>query len=216
LTARAIALPERVRERARRSLDLLEEASTQIVGSVLDAGSRALNAAADYVSEVVPQRRVRRPALEGLAAEQVAWARCTIETLEQSASQIDDDALRVELLRAKLQTVRHAETATQLLEELRGRTREGDEMPRVQPVSVHGAGGPEEGRARHDLASALSAAIQHAEGWRALMRVAAAGEPERVTAALGRACEAVGREPENLVDLLLNALVQRTVDAMLA
>ena len=215
ITAQALSLPERVRESARRSLELVEEAGTQIVSSVLNVGSRALSKAVDYVNEIVPRRRVRHQALEQLVLEQLAWVQCTTEALERSAGEIVDDQLRMQLVRSKLQAIRHIETLSQLLGAVGGRMRAPDEMPRVRPATVNGAGHPGNGRVCHDLASAFSAAVQGAEGWRALAQISALAEPERISEALGRACEVVGREPDEQVDLLREALTNRTVESVL-
>jgi hypothetical protein len=213
LTSQALNLPDRVRASARRSLDVLEDAGTQIVVTMLNAGSRALNAAADYVNDIVPRRRVRRAGLEQLLLEQMAWTQTATDALERSASEIDDDGLRVRLVRCKLQAIRQGETLTQLIGAIGGGMREPERMPRVRPVGIDGARGPDEGRVRHDLARALSIAVQQAEGWKALAEVAALAEQEGVATALGRACETVGTEPQEQIDLLQEALLQRTVEA---
>jgi hypothetical protein len=213
LTAGALHLPEMVRERARRGVERAEEVGAGIVAGVLNAGSRALNVAADYVSEIVPRRRVRRSALELLVLEQLAWAQAGTDALERVAGEIDDGGLRVQLVRAKLQSIRHGETLTQLLGRLGARMHRPDQMPRVEPASTDGH--PRAGRVRHDLARALSCAEQQADGWRALAQIAAGADSEAVAMALAGACEIVGTEAEEQVALLRDAVIRRTTDTVL-
>ena len=59
LGARIVRLPELIRERARRSIEALETTGARAVVSVIDRGTEVLSTAAEYVSEIVPRRRVR-------------------------------------------------------------------------------------------------------------------------------------------------------------
>jgi hypothetical protein len=182
------------------------------VSGVLDAGGRALNAAAGYVGELAPRHPVEPGMLERLVLEQLAWTKCGETAYEQAIEAVHADRLRMQLVHAKLRNVREQEVLSQLVRDIGARP--PGEMPTTRPVSVGGDGhaSPEP---RHSLASALSIAVQSAEGWRAMAAVAGRAHPDHIAQALWRACEAVGNEPREQVEVLAGAILEQTTAAVL-
>ena len=171
--------------------------------------------AADYVSELAPRRRVQRRALEQLIVEMLGWAHAGTEAYDWTASETEDQGLRVRLVRCKLQTIRHGETLALLLREIGGSV-PGEERATPPPVvdGRNGARGP--AAVRQGLAHTLTIAVQGAEGWKALQRIASWAEPDRIGHAILRAGEAVGNEPEEQLAFLRETLLDETVEAVLA
>jgi hypothetical protein len=210
-------LPDLVREGARRSVELVETAGTRAVVGVIQAGTAVLSRAADYVSELTPRRRVQRQALEQLVIEQITWAHQGTEAYDRTVDEAEDTGMRMRLVRFKLQSVKQAEALTALLSEIGG-TLPAEERAAPPPTvpARDGRRGRGAAAARQGLAHALTIAVQGAEGWRALGRVGALAEQDRLAEALVRACEAVGAEPEEAVDFLRQALLEKTVASVLA
>ena len=214
--AQLLNLPELVREGARKSVEIVETAGARAVVSMIDAGTKVLGAAADYVSELTPRRRVHREALEQLVLEQLTWAHQGTEAYDSTVDETDDPQMRLQLVRFKLQTIKQAEALTELLHEIGGSLPAEDEE--ASPSTLPGR---DERRtrglaARQGLAHALTIAVQSAEGWRALNRIAAWAEQDRVANAIIRASESVGGEPAEQVDFLRQALLDKTIDLVLA
>jgi hypothetical protein len=90
--AQITSLPDAVRERARRGVELVESASARAAVSVIQAGTKVLSAAAEYVDELVPWHRIDRRALEELVSEQLRWAHAGTEAYDRAVSEIDDAA----------------------------------------------------------------------------------------------------------------------------
>jgi hypothetical protein len=215
LGAQIFHLPELVREGARLGVEAVETAGTRAVVSMIHAGTKALNVAADYVSEIAPRRRVQRRALEELIIEMLGWAHAGTEAYDWTASGTEDQGLRVRLVRYKLQTIRHGETLTLLLREIGGSV-PSEERGTPPPVVGRrdGARGP--AAVRQGIAHALTVAVQSAEGWKALERIATWAEPDRIGQAIVRAGEAVGHELQEQLDFLRETLLDETVEAVLA
>jgi hypothetical protein len=210
-------LPELVREGARRSVELVETAGTRAVVGVIQAGTKVLSKAADYVSELSPRRRVQRQALEQLVIEQITWAHAGTEAYDRTVDETEDTGTRMRLVRFKLQTIKQAEALSELLREIGGRLPPEEEAPPPPIVpgrNGHHARGP--AAARHGLAHGLTIAVQSAEGWRALNRIGALAEQDRVAEAILRVSEAVGSEPDEQVEFLRQALLEKTVESVLA
>jgi hypothetical protein len=214
--AQLLNLPELVREGARRSVEMVETAGARAVVSMIHGGTRVLSAAAGYVSELTPRRRVQRQALEQLVIEQLTWAHEGTEVYDRTVDETEDTQMRLQLVRFKLQMIKQAEALTELLREI------GGSLPaEEEEASPPAAPGRSERRARglaarQGLAHALTIAVQSAEGWRALDRIAAWAEQDRVANAIVRASESVGGEPAEQVEFLRQALLHKTVDLVLA
>lgn len=208
-------LPQTVRQAAQRSVETVENAGTRAVVSVLHAGTRVMKTAAELVGELAPRRRADRRALEDLVAEQLRWAHTGSEAFDRAAADNDDDETRVRLVRGKLQMIRQAEVLTQLLRDIGGSVpaEEKTAPPPAPAVASNGARGP--AAARQGLGYALTAAVQNAEGWRALAQIAAWAAPDGVADAMTRATVAVGEEPREQVEFLREALLQTTCEAVL-
>ncbi|HZP40191.1 MAG TPA: hypothetical protein VFD84_01625 [Candidatus Binatia bacterium] len=208
-----MSLPELAREAARRSVELVEEAGTKAVATVLHTGSRVLEVAADYMTELTPRRRVNRAALERLVTEQIAWAQAGTNLYDRTIGDLPDDGTRVRLVRCKLQMIRQVETLTMLMRRIGGTMPSEERLRAVHPVALDG-GQPEGPRQR--VAQAFSIASQSAEGWRALARIAGQAESDQVAEAISQATESIGREPEEQVEFLRDVFTRVTVDAVLA
>jgi hypothetical protein len=208
-------LPELVRERAWRGVEAVEHVGARAVVSMIHAGTRVLQTAAELVSEMSPRRRVNRHALEELLVEQLRWAHAGTEAFDRAAAEIDDDDTRVRVVRCKLQTIRQAEILGRLLHDVGGSVppEEKASPPPAPARSEHGARGP--WAVREALAHALTIAVQLAEGWRALTRVATWVEPEKIAEALERALGSVGEVPQESVEFVHDALLDATVHAVL-
>ncbi|HYR95976.1 MAG TPA: hypothetical protein VEM57_04530, partial [Candidatus Binatus sp.] len=193
--AQLLNLPELVREGARRSVELVETAGARAVVSMIHAGTRVLSVAADYVSEITPRRRVQRQALEQLVLEQLTWALQGTQVYDRTVDETEDTQMRLQLVRFKLQTIKQAEALTELLREIGGTLPAEDEE--ASPSAAQGRTGRRARglAARQGLAHALTIAVQSAEGWRALNRIAAWAEQDRVANAIVRASDSVGGEP---------------------
>jgi hypothetical protein len=215
--ARLVALPARVRKRARRGVEAVEAVGTRAVVSVLQAGTKALNVAAGYVSELAPLRRVERRAFEQFIIEQLGWAHAGSEAYDRSAAEADDTDVRMQLVRFRLEAIKQAETLAELLREIGGSlpAEERELPPPVVPRREDGrAHGP--AALRQGLAHALTIAVQSSEGWRALARIGAWAEEDRVADAVMHAIEAVGSHPSEQVDFLRSELLESTVATVLA
>jgi hypothetical protein len=203
--AQLLHLPDLVREGARRSVEMAEEAGTRAVVGVIQAGTRMLSAAAGYVSELTPHRRVRREALEEIVVEQITWARAAAEAYDRTVKEIADGGTRTRLVRFKLQAIKQAEALTELLHELGGRVPSGE-----APIGL----GRDGRRAR--LAHALTISTQSAEGWKALAQIAALAEQDDLAEAIACAAEAVADDPDDRVDFLRGAVRDETIQSVLA
>jgi hypothetical protein len=214
LGAQLFALPEMVREGARRGREAIETTGARAVVSVIDTGTKVLSAAAEYVSELAPRRRVDHAALERLLVEQLEWAHVGTEAFDRTVAETDDDQLRMQLVRFKLQTIKEAEALTETLRAIGGRvpSEERDEPPPTVPDRRTGRGGE---AVRQGLAHALTVALQSAEGWRALNRIATWAEGDRISEAIVRASQSVGSEPDEQVAFLRQTLLDQTVEAVL-
>jgi len=217
LRSRLRFVPALLREGVRRGVEALEATGVRALVSVIQAGTNALGATAGYVREIVPRRRVQRQALEQLVVEQLAWAHVATEAYERAVGDTEDRELRMQLVRFKLETIQHAETLIELLREIGGRVPSEERAlppPRVPGQPGNGARGA--AAARQGLAHALTVAVQSAEGWRALYRIAIWAEADRIAEAILRAAEAVGSQPAEQVEFLRRALLEKTVEAVLA
>lgn len=212
-TRTVVRLPDVVRERARRSVELVESASARAVVSVIQAGTKALHAAAEYVNELAPRRRVDRRALRELVVEQLHWAHAGSEAYDRAVDDTDDMQLRMQLVRCKLETIKEAETLRDLLHAIGGNV--PSEERAAPPPSVPGEDGPR-GRgpatARQGLAHALTIATQSEEGWRALGQIALSAEPDAVAEAISSASTAVGTTPQDHLTFLRDTLLEKTVE----
>jgi hypothetical protein len=203
--AQLLNLPELVREGARRSVEMAEEAGTRAVVGVIQAGTRMLSAAAGYVSELTPHRRVRREALEEIVLEQITWARAAAEAYDRTVKEMSNTATRTRLVRFKLQAIRQAEALTELLHELGGRVPSGEAPTRL---------GRDGRRAR--LAHALTISTQSAEGWKALAQIAALAEQDDLAEAIACTADALADDPDDRVDFLRGAVRDETIQSVLA
>jgi hypothetical protein len=208
-----LGLPELMRDASRRGVELAEEVGSRAVVSMIHAGTRVLNAAADYVGELAPRRRVDRQALHRLIIDQLGWANLGTEAYDRAAADVADDGVRVRLVRCKLQTLRHGEVLMQLLRDLGGQVPAEERVP-PPPVAGDGARGP--AAARQGLAHALTFAVQNAEGWRALSQIGTWAEPDSVADAVGRATGTVGREPEEQVEFVRESLLRTSIESVFA
>jgi len=215
-TRTVVILPEVVRESARRGVELVESASARAVVSVIHAGTKVLHAAAEYVNEIVPRRRVDRRALRDLVVEQLRWAHAGSEAYDRAVDDSDDMQLRMQLVRCKLETIKEAETLRDLLHAV------GGNIPSEERAAPPSAVPGEDGRrargpatARQGLAHALTIATQSAEGWRALGRIALSAEPDAVAEAIAKASTAVGSAPQDRVTFLRATLIANTVEFVL-
>ncbi|HLY37382.1 MAG TPA: hypothetical protein VKU61_05060 [Candidatus Binatia bacterium] len=211
------AIPELVREGARRGVEAIEESGARAVVSVIDTGTKVLNAAAEYVSELTPLRRVRRGELEQFIIEQLRWVHMGTEAYDRTVDEADDAELRTDLVRFKLQTIKQAEALTELLRGI------GSRVPSAEaaspPPSVRGRNGHRRARgrvaAREGLGQALTVALQSAEGWHALNRIATWAENDDVSQAILRASASIAAEPDEQVTFLRRALLEKTVESIL-
>jgi hypothetical protein len=192
----------------------VEEAGTKAVATVLHTGSRVLEVAADYMSELTPRRRVNRAALERLVIEQMGWAQTGTALYDRIIGEVPDDETRVRLVRCKLQTIRQTEALAMLLRRIGGTMPSRERLATVE--FPHANGGPDSEARRHHVAEAYTVAVNGAEGWRALGRIAALAESDHVADAIMQATEAVGREPDTQLDVLRETLLRVTVEAVLA
>jgi hypothetical protein len=209
MTVQLLTLPVRVRQRARRGAEVVEEAGTRVVSSVLHTGSKVLDLAADYVAELTPRRRLTRAALERLLAEQLAWARCGTEALDRAASVLKDDAARMRIVRGKLQLVRQQELLTLVIRAAGGSVPADDRLPEVVPAAA-----PADG-VRRALAAALSVVEQMTASWQSIAEIGAAADDDTVAEALIRAAESAGAEPREMAEFLRERLVHETVESVL-
>src|SRR5262249_14414570 len=210
--AQIMQIPDFVREGARLGREVLETSGARAVVSVIETGTKVLSKAAEYVSELAPRRRVRQAALETLVVEQLRWAHAGTEVYDRTVEETKDVETRMALVRFKLQTIKQAETLTELLREIGGRVPAEEKVPPTPSVpgdDGHAPRGP--AVARQGIALALTVATQTAEGWRALNRIAAWAEPEKTAQAILRASESVGSEPDTQVEFLRDALLERTL-----
>jgi len=214
--AQLLHLPELVREGARRGVELVETAGTRAVVGTIQAGRRVLGKAADYVSELTPRRRVQRQALEQLVIEQITWAHAGAEAYDRTVDETDDVSMRIRLVRFKLQMIKQGEALTELLRAIGGRLPAEEQAPPPTIPGRDGRHGRGPAAARQGLGHALTIAVQSAEGWRALNRIAALAEQDRLGEAILRASEAVGSEQEEHVEFLREALLEKTVESLLA
>jgi hypothetical protein len=214
LGAQLFTLPEVVREGARRGREAIETTGARAVVSVIDTGTKVLSAAAGYVSELAPRRRVDHAALERLLVEQLEWAHVGTEAFDRTVADTGDDQLRMQLVRFKLQTIKEAEAVTEALRAIGGRvpSEERAARPPVVPGRRTGRGGE---AVRQGLARALTVAVQSAEGWRALNRIATWAEPDRICDAIVRASQSVASEPDEQVTFLRHMLLDQSVEAVL-
>jgi len=216
-TRTVVNLPDMVRESARRGVELVESASARAVVTVIHAGTKALHAAAEYVNDLAPRRRVDRRALRELVVEQLQWAHAGSEAYDRAVDDSDDMQLRMQLVRCKLETIKEAETLRDLLHAVGGNV--PSEERTAPPPTIPGDDGPRTrgpATARQGLAHALTIATQSAEGWRALGHIALSAEPDTVAEAIARASTAVGSTPQDHVAFLRAALLEETVDFVLA
>ena len=211
-----LALPELVREGARRGVEAIEETGARAVVSVIDAGTKVLNAAAEYVSELAPRRRVRRNQLEQFILEQLHWAHTGTEAYDRTVDEAEKGDLRTDLVRFKLHTIKQAEALAELLRSIGGRV-PSEEAASPRPSVPRRNGHRARGRVavREGLGHALTVAVQSAEGWRALNRIATWAENDDVSKAILRASASVGAEPEEQVTFLRQALLDKTVESIL-
>ena len=198
---------------ARRSMAAVERAGSRAVVSVIDAGTRVLGAAADFVADLSPRRRANHAGLGQVLGDHLGWANAAAEAYDRAATEIADRPTRVRLVRLRLEAASQAEALGELLAAL-GRTVPTEERaPVLAPADTDGARGP--AAERQVLAYALTAAVQNAEGWRALRAVAAATESDRIADALSCAVTSVGDAAEMPLDFLRGALLTRTLDTAL-
>src|SRR5262249_15061344 len=78
-----------------------------------------------------PRRRVRQATLETLVVEQLRWAHAGTEAYDRTVEETKDVETRMALVRFKLQTIKQAETLTELLREIGGRGPAEGEGPRT-------------------------------------------------------------------------------------
>jgi hypothetical protein len=210
--AQIMQIPDLVREGARLGREVLETSGARAVVTVIETGTKVLSKAAEYVSELAPRRRVRHAALEMLCVEQLRWAHAGTEAYDRTVEETDDVETRMALVRFKLQTIKQAETLTELLREIGGRVPAEEKAPPTPSAPGDDGRAPRgPAAARQGIALALTVATQSAEGWRALNRIAAWGEPEKTAQAILRASESVGSEPDTQVEFLRDALLERTL-----
>jgi hypothetical protein len=205
-------LPHMVRKGARRGREAVEQVGARAAVSLLHTGTRVLSAAADYLSEVSPRRRLDRAALEDVLREQLDWANTAIEAYDRCATDVEEDELRTRLVRAKLEAVKQSERLTMLMQRL-SMTVPTYERRAPAPETTGANGGA--AATRQGLAHALTISVQRAEGWRALARLAPMMRAEDVADAALAASEAVGEGPDQEVEFLRQALLQRTIDYVL-
>jgi hypothetical protein len=210
-----VHLPELVREGARRGVEAVENVGARAVVSVIRAGTRVLKTAAELVDDLSARRRVNRRALEELVVEQLRWAHAGTEAFDRAAAEMDDDETRVRLVRCKLQTIRQAEALTQLLRDIGGSVPAEEKVsPAPAPArSERGARGP--AAARGGLAHGLTIAVQLAEGWRALGQIATRAQSERIADAISTKVGSIGKEPQEDVEFLREALLECTMRTVL-
>ena len=211
--SQVLGLPERVRETARRSLEAVESAGARAAVSVIQVGTKALGRAAEYVSELAPRRRVDHRALEALVVEQLAWAHAASEAYDRTVAETENGEMRMQLVRFKLATVKESEVLAELLRAIGGRVPSEERMTPPSPASVRERPGP--AAAREGLAHTLTIAVQSAEGWRVLDRVATYAAPDRIAKAIQSAGTAVGDGPTEQVEFLRDALLAKSVEAVL-
>jgi hypothetical protein len=82
------------RDGARRGREAIESTGARAMLSVIQTGTSMLSAAAGYVSELVPLRRVRHAALEQLIVEQLRWAHAGTEAYDRTVPETGDPKLR--------------------------------------------------------------------------------------------------------------------------
>jgi hypothetical protein len=208
------SLPQLVRHGARRGVELVEEAGSRVVAGVLHTGSRVLDAAADYVSEMTPRRPANRAALTSLLEDQLACALAGIDAYDRAAGEVGDDRMRVQAVRHKLQMIRQVETLRLLVGRVGSAVPE-DLSPAASHAGANGDRGGEPGERRRTVARALGIAVESAAGWRALARVAVLAGSDRISDALTEAVEMVGESPDAQERFFRGALVETTVDAVL-
>jgi len=215
--AQILALPEMVRDGARRGVEAIEETGARAVVSMIDTGTKVLNAAAEYVSELAPRRRVRHTELEQFIIEQLRWAHTGTEAYDRTVDEAMDAELRTDLVRFKLQTIKRAETLMELLRSIGGRVPSEEAVS--PPPSMTERNGHRRARGRvavrEGLGHALTVAVQSAEGWRALNRIATWAENDDVARAILRASTSIGAEPDEHVTFLRDALLGKTVESIL-
>jgi hypothetical protein len=211
---RLLRLPDVLREVARRGVETLEAAGMRAVASVIQAGTRGMKTARLYVTDLSFRRRVDHRALEDLVVEQLRWAHTGVEAIDRAAAEVEDDEMRMRLVRCKLQMIRQAEALTQLVRNL-GASVPVEERgePPAPAIVRNGARGP--AAARQGLAYVLTIAVQNAEGWSALGRIGALAASEAVADAITRATGSIGREPEEQVQFVRAALLETTLQTVL-
>ncbi|HJQ85092.1 MAG TPA: hypothetical protein VKA21_13495, partial [Candidatus Binatia bacterium] len=211
------SLPAIVRETTRRSVEAIEETGARAAVSVIDTGTKMLSAAADYVSELAPRRRVRHEALEDVVTELLRWVHLGTEALDRTIDETPEVETRTQLVRFKMQTIKQAEILTVLLTDVGGRVPAEE---RATPAPSTPPRRAERARSvaaeRQGLGHALTVAVQVADGWRALDRIAASAARDRISQAIQRARELAGSQPEEQVTFLQQALVDATVRMVLA
>jgi len=210
-------LPALVRQGARRTVERAEEAGARAVVSAIKVGTRALNRAADYVSELAPRRRVQRKPLADVLVEELRWAHEAVEAYDRTAELTESAELRMRIVRVKLQAIKHGETLSQLVRAVGASVPTEERMPPPPIVpgrDVHEARSP--AALRESLAHALTIAVQIAEGWRALGRISTWAEQDQIADAIMRARTSVGEEPEEHVEFVRDALLEATVETVLA
>jgi hypothetical protein len=212
-TGTLLSLPGLVRKGAQRGREAVEQAAAGAAVSILQTGTRVLGAAAEYLTEVSPRRRTDRKALEEVLREQLGWATTAIEAYDRCVADIDEDMLRTRLVRAKLEAVKEAERLTELLQRLGTHVPAAEQQAPPDATAAARGGGP--AAARQGLAHALTVAVQRAEGWRALARIAPMMRAEDMADATMTLTEAVANRPDEEVELLRETLLERTVDYVL-
>jgi hypothetical protein len=212
-TSSLLGLPGLVRKGAQRGREAVEQAAAGAAVSLLQTGTRVLGAAAEYLTEVSPRRRTDRKALEDVLREQLGWANTAIEAYDRCVPDIDEDELRTRLVRAKLEAVKESERLTELLQRLGARVPFAEQQAPPDATATGDGGGP--AAARQGLAYALTVAVQRAEGWRALARIAPMMRAEDMADATMALAETVADRPDEEVEFLRQTLLQRTLDYVL-
>lgn len=211
---RLLRLPDLLREVARRGVETLGTTGMRVVASMLQAGTRGMKTARLYVGELGLRRRVDHRALEDLVVEHLRWAHAGVDAIDRATAEVEEDEMRMRLVRCKLQTIRQAETLTQLLRDLGARIPvEERGTPPTPAIIRNGTRGP--AAARQGLAYVLTIAMQNAEGWRALRRIGALAASEAVAEAITRATGSVGRDPDEQVQFVRAALLETTLQTVL-
>jgi hypothetical protein len=198
---------------ARRSIAAVERAGSRAVVSVIDAGTRVLGRAADLVAELSPRRRANHAGLTQILGDHLGWANAAVDAYDRAATEVADRTARIRLVRLRLEAASQAEALGELLVALGHRVPTAGRAQKLPPGHTDGARGP--AAERQILAYALTAAVQNAEGWRALRVVAASTESDRIADALSSAVSSVGDAAEMQLDFLRGALLTRTLDTAL-